>query len=95
MQATDGRALSFYDLSVGEALAPRRSRGEQRRGQVSLADKSSKKTSPGVPEPEKRLHSPGITMNSKGRNTKSLLINRKTHENEIGEKAVAGGAQRA
>ena len=59
---TDGRAPSFYDLSVGEALAPRRSRGEQRRGQLSLADKSSKKTSPGVPEPEKRLHSPGSEM---------------------------------
>ena len=55
---TDGRAPSFYDLSMGEALAPRQSRGEQRRGQVSLADKSLKKTSPGVSEPEKRFHSP-------------------------------------
>ena len=38
-EVTDGRVLSFHHLSVGEALAPRRSRGEQRRGQVSLADK--------------------------------------------------------
>ena len=38
---TGGRAPSFHDLSVGEALAPATlGAGEQRRGQVSLADKS-------------------------------------------------------
>jgi len=42
--ATVGRAPSFRDLSVGEALAPAPwGAGEQRRGQISLADKSQKR----------------------------------------------------
>jgi hypothetical protein len=49
--------LSFHDLSMGETAALSLSKG-MRRGQNSLVDKSSEKTSPGASERKKSFPVP-------------------------------------